>query len=299
MSVLTLESYQPLPLQGAIRTDATGFAQLVQWYGKGLLLRNQAVLLDLQRLRWLDANQCALLGAMLHDLEVRQGLTFGIDGDTVRQRFGVLLQNGFLADGSAGADLQSGSTTSVQMQAFDVTDATAFLDYISNGLFQQPDMGTACTPEEQEDITSHLLEIFTNVRMHAETDRPLFACGQYYPRLKQLKITLVDLGRGYLGPIRDYTSQPNYKGVNGPILLAEPALRWALADRNSSLPGRTGGLGLKLLRNHCIRRGGELHLVSDGCYLTVSQGPTGQPVYSAVPVPSFQGSVIHVVFSCG
>ena len=297
MPVLTLESCHPLPLQGAIRTNPAGFAQLAQWYGRGLLLRDQPVLLDLTGLTWLDANQCALWGAMLHDLQMQRGLSFCVDGEVVRQRFGVLLQNGFLADPTAG--LWSGnSTTSVQMRAFDVTDSSAFLNYISNGLFQQPDMGTACTQAEQDDITSHLLEIFSNVKLHAETDRPLFACGQYYPRLRQLKISLVDLGRGYLGPIRDYTNRPQYQGTGGPILLAEPALRWALQGHNSSLPGRTGGLGLKLLRDYSIRRGGELHLVSDGCYLTVRRGANGQVASSAAMVPEFQGSAVHVVFSC-
>ena len=102
MPLLTLESYHPLPLQGALRTNPAGLAQLVQWYGRGLLLRNQPVLLDLTDLTWLDANQCALWGAMLRDLQMRQGLSFCVDGEVVRQRLGVLLQNGFLADPTAG-----------------------------------------------------------------------------------------------------------------------------------------------------------------------------------------------------
>ena len=136
------------------------------------------------------------------------------------------------------------------------------------------------------------------MKRHAETERPLFVCGQYYPKTQQLKISLTDLGRGYLGPIQDYTNRPQYRGQSGPVLLPEAALRWALTGHNSSLPERTGGLGLKLLRDYCIGRGGELHLVSDGCYLTVQRGPTGQPVYTVATVPPFQGSTVHVVFNC-
>lgn len=176
MSVLTLESWHPLPLQGAIRTDPAGFAQLVQLHSRGLLLKNQPVLLDFTRLNWLDGNQCALLGAMLHDLEEQRGLSFGVDGDLVRQRFGVLLQNGFLQDET---DTWAGSsTTSVQMRAFDVTDADGFLGYVASCLLQQTDMGTACGTGEQNNIASHLLEVFTNVRRHAETERQVYVCGQ-------------------------------------------------------------------------------------------------------------------------
>lgn len=297
MSVLTLESWHPLPLQGAIRTDPAGFAQLVQLHSRGLLLKNQPVLLDFTRLNWLDGNQCALLGAMLHDLEEQRGLSFGVDGDLVRQRFGVLLQNGFLQDET---DTWAGSsTTSVQMRAFDVTDADGFLGYVASCLLQQTDMGTACGTGEQNNIASHLLEVFTNVRRHAETERQVYVCGQYYPKLRQLKFTLVDLGRGYLGPIQDFTSRAQYQATGPPVVLPEHALRWALTGHNSSLSGRRGGVGLKVLRDYCIGRGGELHLVSDGCYLTGRLGSDNKPIYTAVAVPPFQGSVVHIVFNCG
>jgi hypothetical protein len=261
-------------------------------------LRDQPVLLDFANLNWLDANQCALLGAMLHDLREQRGLSFSVDGDVVRKRFAVLLQNGFLQD-ATDSKWMCNSTTSVQMQSFATTDTLGFESYVTNCLLQQPDMGTSCGATEQGNIVSHLLEVFTNVRRHAETERPLFVCGQYYPKTQQLKFSLVDLGRGYLGPIQDFTNRAQYQHIGPPVLLAENALRWALAEKNSSLPTRRGGVGLKVLRDYCIGRGGELHLSSDGCYLTGRRGLDGQPVYTAAAVPPFQGSAIHMVFNCG
>ena len=296
MSVLTLESSHPLALPGAIRTDPAGYAKLVQWYGRASLLKEQPVLLDLATTTWIDANQCALLRAMLYDLGERKGLEFCVDGDLVRQKFSVLLRNGFVYDDSTS--WAGGSTTSVQMQAFDITDDAGFIEYITNCLLQQPDMGTSCSATEQGNIVSHLLEVFTNVRRHAETNRPVFVCGQYYPKTRQLVFTLVDLGRGYLGPIRDFTSRPQYQRIGPPIVLAENALRWALLNKNSSLPERRGGLGLKMLRDYCIGRGGELHLVSDGYYLAGRRGADGLPVYTVTAVPPFIGSTVHSVFNC-
>ncbi|UYZ64923.1 hypothetical protein [Hymenobacter weizhouensis] len=228
---------------------------------------------------------------MLHDLEQQRGLSFCVAGEVVQQRFGVLLRNGFI---QGETDVCTGSTTSVRMQHFDPMDVAGFESYVANYLLQQPDLGTACTEDEQGKIVAHLLEIFTNVKRHANTDQPVFVCGQYYPKTQQLKFTLVDLGQGYLKPIQEFTRQ-----TPSPVVLPENALRWALTGHNSSLPRRNGGFGLKMLRNYCIGRGGELHLCSDGYYLTGKRDAAGRVTYSAVAVPPFQGSVVHAIFNCG
>lgn len=285
-----------MPLAGRIHTDAQGHTALVAWYEQCLQLFDEEVLIDLRALKWIDANQCALLRAMAFDLQRRQRLRFVLDGDIVRSQFPILLRNGFVIGDAEGLPVNTAftSTTAVQMRSFRPDEDTAFIEYLEQELFGQPDLALAC--DQQDTIVGHLLEVFANVQLHAGTNDPMFACGQYYPKTQQLKFSLVDVGGGYLQPIQAYTTRPHYPGQ--PVTTSREAIDWALADSNTTKRTTTGGTGLKRLREYCERTGGELHIVSDGIYysLTVNAQGVGQVRITEVPV--FVGSAVHLIFNC-
>jgi hypothetical protein len=66
-------------------------------------------------------------------------------------------------------------------------------------------------------------EIFDNVGIHANTSYPVMVCGQFFPFLKELKFTLVDLGEGFLKRIKAHTAATAL-----PITMAPQAIAWAV-----------------------------------------------------------------------
>lgn len=293
MAVPTTAATASMPLEGHIYTDARGYNSLARWYKDCQQSTADEIEIDLRSLWWLDANQCALLGAMTYELQLQRDVQFQVDGGLVRERFPILLRNGFLFDEEI-ATLLPNSTTAVQMRSFLPTDDEAFLDYLENHLFGQADLALICG--EKDKIIDHLLEVFANVQLHAGSNKPLFACGQYYPATRCLKFSLVDLGGGYLKPIEHYTARPHYDGPR--ITTAEDALTWALADRNTTKLNTTGGTGLKRLRDYCRQTGGALHMVSDGVYYAFETNTLSSGRVTMTKVPRLMGSAVHVLFNC-
>lgn len=47
-------------------------------------------------------------------------------------------------------------------------------------------------------IQHDLIEVLLNIKLHAQTTDPFFVCGQYYPMRKDLILTMIDLGIGFI-----------------------------------------------------------------------------------------------------
>ncbi len=71
----------------------------------------------------------------------------------------------------------------------------------------------------QKLIVATVLEIYANAFEHGRTDIGVFSCGQHYPDLKQLKLTVVYFGVGIPQNVRDF-----HKNRNLPV---DQALQWA------------------------------------------------------------------------
>lgn len=53
----------------------------------------------------------------------------------------------------------------------------------------------------KDQIKDDLIELMTNVYYHSNSDNPFFVCGQLYPKDSCLKLTMTDLGEGFLPKI--------------------------------------------------------------------------------------------------
>src|SRR5690606_24535019 len=126
------------------------------------------------------------------------------------------------------------------------------------------------------------LELFCNVQKHARTESPIFACGQFYPNMKRLCFTLVDMGVGYFQPIHEFT--------NRDVKTPSEAIMWALKG-NTTKVGTPGGLGLKEIQKFCTESGSTFVIISGGAYWTNFQlFPT--------TVKPFCGTIVNVIFDC-
>ncbi len=267
--------------EGSIYSTYIGFNRLISFYKKCLKHPQSVIEIDFSKTKWIDANMCAVLHAILYKLNKNQDNTFSIDLEYVRGRFDILFRNGFLRKILYIPDRFG---TTVELTTFSKEDDEKFYDFINYQLMNHP--GMAMTKKYRNEIIDSFLEVFVNVQLHARTDLPVFACGQYYPTKELLKFTLVDLGVGYLPPIRDYT--------NGKILDNRDAIMWALKG-NSSKKDAPGGTGIKDILNCCMKTGSHLNIITGDSFW-------GTNLYRKKnkfrEIEEFCGTTINLIFNC-
>jgi hypothetical protein len=267
-----------IPLSGHVTTSVAGYSKLIAFERACSKYKDCFVYVDLGGLLWLDANLSALFEAILYRLCATNRLRFSLDIELVKSRFPILLRNGFLSSLCA---LPDNAGTTVPIGTFLPSEVEDFVSYVDDKLLAHPSLQLG--EERMYSIRNHFLELFANIELHARTTMPIFACGQYYPKLYKLKFTLVDLGVGYLPPIQVFT-----KGV---VTNSAAAIAWALAGHNTTKIASTpGGLGLKELHAYCRAQGGELHIATGDAYWNSTLNTTR--------VMPFGGTITSVVFNC-
>lgn len=247
-------------LTDKIETDYSGFKQLTGFYNFCTNFNNTTIKIDFKELTWVDANLCSLFNAMLYKLHKDLNLTFNTDFDFVRKKFDILFRNGFLSDGTAAIDIQKSTVPNAQF-AFD--DKDGFCSYISEQLMKHRGMPWMSS-EIEEQIQEDLLESFCNSHHHANTKEPFFIAGQYYPKLKTLKLTMVDLGDGFLPRINTATE--------GRIKSDLEAILWTLSGNSTKLyfDQTPGSLGLTSIHKYVKENSGNLEIISGQGYWSSS-----------------------------
>ena len=235
------------------------------------------ILVSFEGITWIDGNMAALLMSIIQKLESENKLAFFVDPDDIKQRFDILIKNGWLT----GVEfVKTTSKTEIKLTGFNMDEDGKFIHYIENELLSNENLFIKEPVKKR--LVDAFLELFCNVQKHARTESPIFACGQYYPDLKRLSFTLVDSGVGYLIPIKEFT--------NDVIKTPSDAILWAL-EGNTTKIGVPGGLGLKEIQKFCSESGSTFVIISGGAYWTNYQlFPT--------PVKPFFGTIVNVIFDC-
>ena len=246
-------------LDGNIRTNVSGFNKIIGLYNKLKKYKDQEVVLDLYHLNWIDANLCALLQAIMHKLHVENQLTFMMDFPFVMKKFDVLFRNGFGKTKEIEGDDRK---STVPLRGFDCHDIEGFESYINEDLLCHRGM-KGLSEGIKKQMRHDLIEVFNNVELHAGTDYPVFICGQYYPNMETVKLTIVDLGEGFLPKIKEVT-----KNSEKPIKLAKDAIRWAVSGNSVKMHTlcEPGGLGISGMYEYFEKKEGEMHIISGDSY---------------------------------
>ncbi|MXY92903.1 MAG: ATP-binding protein [Caldilineaceae bacterium SB0664_bin_27] len=210
--------------------------------------------IDMGSTFWLDADMCAVFGAILYSLGDNLNTVNLVNVQPSVER--ILSKNGFLSHYGRVKIPDSWGTT-IAYQRFDVTDDRFFSGYIEAEFIhriEMPEMSTGLLKKFRESI----FEIFSNAVLHSRTRLGIFSCGQFFPRRNKLDFTVADLGVGIRQNVCEYT------GLN---LSASQAIAWATVEKNTTKGGSVpGGLGLKLLGEFIDLNGGSLQIVSDDGY---------------------------------
>jgi len=106
------------------------------------------------------------------------------------------------------------------------------------------------TDRLQQAITGQASELYLNAFDHSHSPVGVLSCGQHYPKLGVLQLSVVDFGIGIAASVK---SLPQYQTL--PTL---DALEWALQAGNSTQQQDISrGLGLHLLQSFIQGNGGN------------------------------------------
>lgn len=263
---------------GRILTNHEGYSKLIDFYHKCCEQElGSDILIDFEKLHWLDGNMAALVVGMLKKMEFERGFIFYVDPDEIGSRFGILVKNGLIS----GVEIvERENMAALALTGFEINEDQRFVKYIQKQLLSHASQNF---DEKQKDKLMYaLLELYSNVQKHARSKDPYFVCGQYFKNSKLLRFTLVDIGVGYLKPIQKFT--------NGKVDTSNKAIRWALKKGNTTSPDSPGGLGLKDILDYCQETGAVFDIITGNSYWSTSHKPK--------KVREFCGTTVNLTFKC-
>lgn len=270
--------------KGELKTDVVGFKKLMHLYHIVSQYRGSRLKLNFGQINFFDANMSAILLAMLQKLERDNDNKILIDFGQIDENCEILRRNGFVSHMSkAAASVVDPRRSTVPLKTFQSNDADAFVTYIENDFLKHRGLDGQLTRATVNKIKDSYLEIFCNVDLHAETNRPLYTCGQYYPKKQEFKFTVVDVGVGFL---------KNINKKDNAITTYDDAIDWAVRG-NSTKKGTTqGGTGLSTILKYCKASKGEFHIVSGDCYWKFN----GKEIEKNNLIKYFCGTTVHLIF---
>lgn len=269
-------------ISGIIRTDFTGINKLYDFYRTASQHRNRNINLNFSELQFLDGNLCALFLSLMYKLMIERQLTFSTNHSFIKEKFNVLVRNGFIQLAEKVADIHK---STLHLKHFSVSKLDEFVEYVQQDLMQH--RGLKLDESVAEKIMDSIIEIATNIEIHSNTDHPFFACGQFFPDNNVFKFSMVDLGVGFLPAINKWT--------NGQITTNQDSIIWALERGNTTKTNEPGGLGLPDLHQFFSNNDGHMQIITgDAFWSTEFSAETVK--YKRFHNPCF-GTMINLLFS--
>jgi len=240
------------------------------------------VILDFSKCRFLRPNAVAFLGGLTR-LITSKGGKVNFRRDTLHRNVKRnLQQNGFMF--AFCQDITPWPGNSIPYRE-DLTQNDELVHYLAEQWLGRD--WVHVSPDLQRLIVARVLEIYANAFEHGRTDIGVFSCGQYYPKLKELKLTVVDFGVGIPQNVRDFNQKPS--------LSADKALQWAFQQGTTTRGGQVaGGIGLDYLKQFVQRNKGKLQVLSHNGCATINEK---QEIYENRQT-FFQGTLVNVTLLC-
>jgi len=245
------------------------------------------VTFDFSRCGFLRQNAVAFIAGLAHLIKRRSGVaTFNWDSmrEDIRTNLG---KNGFLTTFGHGGSFWTGNTIPYREDL--VFDKKNIIDYlkidwlgrgwvsVSNGL--------------RDAIVGTVLEIYINAFEHSESPVGISSCGQHYPNLHVLKLSVVDFGVGIPSNVRFFfKDNPRVEIFN-----ATACLKWAFERGTTTKPnGTSRGMGLDLLKEFVKLNKGRLEIFSHEGYALIDE--TRETFVNRRTF--FEGTLVNITFRC-
>ncbi|MCL1463387.1 ATP-binding protein [Argonema galeatum] len=241
------------------------------------------VTFDFSKCFFLKPNAVAFLGGLIRFIQSREGKTT-INKDTLNNKVKMnLQQNGFMYTFCEDKEPWQGNSVPYREDAKQNKDGLVY--YLAEQWLGRDwvQMGQNL----RNVIVGRVWEIYANAFEHGRTDIGVFSCGQHYPKLNQLKLTVVDFGVGIPSNVRQFQ--------NKPTLPVDKALEWAFqAGTSTRQGGVAGGVGLDYLKKFVKINRGKLEFFSQDGYVAIDEN---QEIYQSRQ-PFFQGTLVNITLQC-
>ena len=248
------------------------------------LFKNTEIIFDFTGCGFLRQNAVVILGAIVRLLQKNGNhVTFKLD-TIVAKVHNNLKQNGFLHRLGLGGSPWDGN--SIPYREDTHIDGDDYADYLSEKWLGKG--WIYFSSDLRDHIVLRVIEAYINVFDHAKSPIGVITCGQYYPKMRELRITMVDMGIGIPYTVREYLKQP--------LLDAADTLAWSFEpmkttkDQNNFARGN----GLKLLKSFMQDNHGKLEIYSETGYACIDDKGS----YFENRQKSFQGTIVQITLIC-
>lgn len=240
------------------------------------------IIFDFSKCEFLRPNAVAFLGGLIRLIESRHGkVTFNWHTlhNNVRMN---LQQNGFMH--VFGDDVEPWQGNSVPYREDQYQNSNALVDYLAEQWLGRGWVNI--DPYLRSAIVGTVWEIYANAFEHGKTEIGVFSCGQHYPKLGELKLTVVDFGVGIPSNVRDFKNSS---------LPADETLKWAFQFGTTTRRGGvTGGIGLDSLKKFVKMNEGKLEIFSHDGYVMIDKT---QETYQGRQT-FFGGTLVNITLKC-
>ena len=272
-----------------VKSNYGGYETLVRLYYTFFSQNSEfsELKLDFKDTYFFDANLCAVLGAILSKENENNNTIIFLNLKPKVES--IFTRNHFLSY-FGGQILPDYNSTTIKFKKFEVVEDKQFKAYLDNELLTQQDL-PQMTLTLRKEISKSMFEIFSNADIHGKS-KYVFCCGQYYPQLKKIDFTIVDLGRTIRYNVREY--------LQNPIMSATEAIKWAIEEGNTTKTGNIpGGLGLSLIRKFISLNQGDFQIVSSDGFLSETKGHLLTMDLESLNEESmnFMGTIVNLQFN--
>lgn len=247
-----------------------------------LLRESRDVVFDFRDASFLRQNAVAFIGGLSREIQVQgRNVTFAWDS----MKVGVLAnlqQNGFVA--AFGGVTPPWVGNSIPYREDPEENGLDIAHYLGSRWLGRD--WVHMSPELNKAIVGRMYEIYANAFEHSGSQVGVFSCGQHYPSLGLLKLTVVDYGIGIPASVQT---------LLGSQIGARGALSWAFKEGNTTKEGGYGrGLGLDLLKKFIRLNDGHLEVYSNDAFGMLRKGTEAYLTSNSY----LRGTAINVTLRC-
>jgi hypothetical protein len=243
------------------------------------------VILDFSKCKFLGHHAVTIIGGLAYWLREKMASSLTLDTTTLEEKiYQNLDQNGFLRH--LGQDSEPWDGNSIPFRHDHKFQKDELIQYLGDKWLGKG--WIRISNELKSYIIATVLEIYLNAFEHGGSEFGVFSCGQYYPKLRRLQLTILDFGVGIPHNVRTFRDDHT--------LSAQEAIEWSLRKGNSTrpLPDTARGLGLDGMSRFISVNKGKLQIYSHDGYVKLSQNP---PKYGGQTYP-FQGTIVNINLVC-
>jgi len=260
----------------SIDSDFKSFQQIIELYHEHKDDLFETIEVNIKD--WFKANMCSALGAVLEFFSKNLNtIEFTFSDKKIEN---ILLRNNFLSFFEYGL-LPDSNQTTIKYLRLNPNDGKYFKKYVVSELVSREGMPNMSF-KVSEKITESIYEIFVNAQIHSESPS-IFTCGQYFPNMHLIEFTITDIGIGFKNKINS-RFKTNLNSVQ--------AIKWAVADKNTTKVETPGGIGLALLKEFVHLNKGRMQIISDDGYYVYDSERERTKLFDK----PFPGTIVNLQF---